>query len=109
MKKIFKLLIILVLMLCLTACSKNKPTTEVEEVKSKAELCAEELLNIKKFKTYAWSYQEVQGKFNLDVDYACTIEMYGCEDSEVYFIKALCYITDGNDVDIEYLEEKQLE
>jgi hypothetical protein len=106
MKKILKLLILLVFIVCLTACSKDKPTTQVEEVNSKAELCAEELININKFETYAWAYQEVQGKLNLTVDYICIIEMYGSVDLKAYYIKALCYITDGNDVDIEYLEEK---
>ena len=108
MKKILKLLIILVFMICLTACSKDTPTTQVEEVNPKAELCAEELINIEKFEIYAWAYQEVQGKLNLTVDYICIIEMYGSTDLESYYVKALCYITKGNDVDIEYLEEKRI-
>ena len=112
MKKLIKLLLILVLMLCLTACSKDKPEQEVDykdkpeqEVDYKAQLCAEELIKINKFETYAWAYQEVQGKLNLTVDYICIIEMYGSIDLKSYYVKALCYITKDNDVDIEFLNE----
>lgn len=108
MRKIFELLILLMFVICLTACSKDEPTTQVEEVNHKAKLCAEELITIEKFETYAWAYQEVQGKLNLTVDYICIIEMYGSKDLKSYYIKALCYITKGNDVDIEYLEEKRI-
>ena len=102
MKKIL-LFVLCLFLVSLSSCKKNNDQTlNLPDTPKQAQQCVDELIEYLKPDRYAWSYDLMQGKFDLIVDFVCKIEIYYTLDTKVYYAEYVCYIID-NDVDFEEL------
>lgn len=103
MKKIL-LFVLCLFLVSLSSCKKNNDQTlNLVDTSKQAQQCADELIEYLKPDAYAWSYDLMQGKPNLTVDFICKIEFYYAYERETHYANYavyICYIID-NDVDFE--------
>ena len=88
----------------LSSCKKNNDQTlNLPDIPKQAQQCADELIEYLKPDTYAWSYDLMQGKLNLTVDFVCKIEIYYALDREKHKLCKLYIFATfiDNDVDFE--------
>ena len=114
MKHLWLILFVMLLSISLAACSKNSgqdlPANYQEQTESdkKAQECAEFIIDLRKFETYAWSADELKGKISLTVDYMCMIKMYGGIELRTYYVEYICYITPEGTIGYEKLKDTRI-